>query len=229
MGKRFNDLPGAIAEALDAARDSGDLLSSDKLQGISEIIQNADDVDASQVRLVLGSTDLWVGHDGSPVQLRHVLGLATPWLTTKRSEAAPIGRFGIGLMTLRSISNTLEVHCHPYHVQLGDPTLSPIDPPMPPPGLGEAGWTTLRIPFEQGMVSAGELAEWLDRWDSSALLFLRRISRVTLLDTEGTLIRELSISRSDAGEVLLNEWKPKQESVTARGRNERRTVMACLH
>ena len=93
LGKRFNDLPGAIAEALDAARDSGDLLSSDKLQGISEIIQNADDVDASQVRLVLGSTDLWVGHDGSPVQLRHVLGLATPWLTTKRSEAAPIGRF----------------------------------------------------------------------------------------------------------------------------------------
>ena len=216
LGKRFNDLPGAIAEALDAARDSGDLLSSDKLQGISEIIQNADDVDASQVRLVLGSTDLWVGHDGSPVQLRHVLGLATPWLTTKRSEAAPIGRFGIGLMTLRSISNTLEVHCHPYHVQLGDPTLSPIDPPMPPPGLGEAGWTTLRIPFEQGMVSAGELAEWLDRWDSSALLFLRRISRVTLLDTEGTLIRELSISRSDAGEVLLNEWNPSRK-VSRRG------------
>ena len=211
LGKRFNDLPGAIAEALNAARDSGDLLSSDKLQGISEIIQNADDVDASQVRLVLGSTDLWVGHDGSPVQLRHVLGLATPWLTTKRSEAAPIGRFGIGLMTLRSISNTLEVHCHPYHVQLGDPTLSPIDPPMLPPGLGEAGWTTFRIPFEQGMVSAGELAEWLTRWDSSALLFLRRVSRVTLLDTEGTLIRELSISRSDAGEVLPNDWNPSRK------------------
>ena len=216
LGKRFNDLPGAIAEALDAARDSGDLLSSDKLQGISEIIQNADDVDASQVRLILGPTDLWVGHNGRPVQLRHVLGLATPWLTTKRSEAAPIGRFGIGLMTLRSISNTLEVHCHPYHVQLGEPTLSPIDPPMPPLVLGEAGWTTLRIPFEQGMVGAGELAEWLDRWDSSALLFLGSVSRVTLFDTEGTLIRELSISRSDAGEVLPNEWNPSRR-VSRRG------------
>ena len=216
LGKRFNDLPGAIAEALDAARDSGDLLSSDKLQGISEIIQNADDVDASQVRLVLRPTDLWVGHDGSPVQLRHVLGLATPWLTTKRSEAAPIGRFGIGLMTLRSISNTLEVHCHPYHVQLGDPTVSPIDPPMPPPGLGEAGWTTLRIPFEQGMVGAGELAEWLERWDSSGLLFLRSVSKITLLDTEGALIHELSISRRDAGEVQPNEWNPSRK-VSRRG------------
>ena len=210
LGKLFDDLPGAIAEALDAARGSGDLLSSDKLQGISEIIQNADDVDASQVRLVLGPTDLWVGHDGRPVQLRHVLGLATPWLTTKRSEAAPIGRFGIGLMTLRSISDTLEVHCHPYHVQLGEPTLSPIDPPMPPPILGEAGWTTLRIPFEQGIVGAGELAEWLNRWDSSALLFLRSVSRVSLFDTEGTLIRELSVSRGDAEEVLPKEWDPSR-------------------
>ena len=210
LGKLFNDLPGAIAEALSAARDSGDLLSSDKLQGISEIIQNADDVDASQVRLVLGPTDLWVGHNGRPVQLRHVLGLATPWLTTKRSEADPIGRFGIGLMTLRSISNALEVHCHPYHVQIGNRTLSPIDPLVPPPGLEEAGWTTFRIPFEQGMVSAGELAEWLTRWDSSALLFLRRVSRVTLLDVEGTMIRELSTLRSDAGEVVPTEWNPNR-------------------
>ena len=216
LGKRFNDLPGAIAEALNAARDSGDLLSSDKLQGISEIIQNADDVDASRVRLVLRPTDLWIGHDGSPVQLRHVLGLATPWLTTKSSEAAPIGRFGIGLMTLRSISNTLEVHCHPYHVQLGDPTVSPIDPPMLPTVLGEAGWTILRIPLEQGMVGAAELAEWLDKWDSSALLFLRSVSKITLFDTEGTLIHELSISRRDAGEVQLNEWNPSRK-VSRRG------------
>ena len=212
LGERFNDLPGYIAEALDAARDSGDLLSSDKLQGISEIIQNADDVDASQVRLVLRPTDLWVGHDGKPVQLRHVLGLATPWQTTKRGEAAPNGRFGIGLMTLRSISNTLEVHCHPYHVQLGDPTVSPIDPPMPPPVLDEAGWTTLRIPFEQGMVGAIELVEWLDRWDSSALLFLRSVSKVTLFDSEGTLIHELSISRCDAEEVQPDEWNPGKKA-----------------
>lgn len=205
LGKRFNDLPGAITQALDAARDSGDLVSSDKLQGISEVIQNADDVGASQVRLILRPTDLWVGHDGSRVELRHVLGLAIPWLTTKSSEAASIGRFGIGLMTLRSISNTMEVHCHPFHVRFGEPTVSPIDPPLPPLGLGEVGWTTFRIPFQQGMVGAEELAEWLARWDSSALLFLSSVSKVTLFDTERGPIHELSISRRDAGEVRLHE------------------------
>ena len=211
LGERIKKLPKAITGALDAARDSGDLLSSDKLQGMSEIIQNADDVNASQIRLVLGSNNLWVGHDGSPVQLPHVLGLATPWLTTKSSEAAPIGRFGIGLMTLRSISNTLEVHCHPYHIRLGDPPLSPIDPSVLPPNLREADWTILRIPFEQDKISSGELAEWLDRWGSSALLFLRRVSRVTLLDTGDNMIRELSISRSDVGEVPPNERNPNRK------------------
>ena len=208
LGEHFKGLPGIISEVLDAARENADLISSDRLQGISEIVQNADDVDASQVRLVLGPTDLWVSHDGTPVQLRHVLGLATPWLTTKRSEAAPIGRFGIGLMTLRSISKTLQVHCHPYHVQLGEPTLSPIDPAMPPPGFDEAGWTTLRVPLERGAVSPEELEEWLDRWDDAALLFLRSVSKVTLVDLEGAPIRHLAITRQDAGEVIPNKRSP---------------------
>ena len=73
LGERFEGLPGAISQALDAARESANVISSDRFQGIAEVIQNADDVEASQIRLLLGPTDLWIGHDGSPVQLRHVL------------------------------------------------------------------------------------------------------------------------------------------------------------
>ena len=198
LSQLFEGLPGAIADALDAARNSGDLLSSDNLQGIAEIIQNADDVDAKQVRLFIGPTDLWVGHDGSPVRLRHVLGLATPWLSTKGSQADTNGRFGIGLMTLRSLSDTLEVHCHPYHVRLGEPTLLSVNPPTPPSGLDETGWTTLRVPLDRRSVSQRELEEWLDRWDDSALIFLRSVTKVTLLDSDGAPVRELAISRHDA-------------------------------
>ena len=201
LGELFNELPGAIASALDAARDTGDLLSSDRLQGLAEIVQNADDVDASEVRLVLRPTDLLVSHNGSPVRLPHVLGLATPWLSTKGNEADTTGRFGIGLMTLRSLSKTLEVHCDPYHVRLGDPTVSPINPPTLPAGFNEAGWTTLRIPLDEGVVSTAKLAEWLDRWDDSALLFLRNIVRITLLELAGGSISELRISRHDDGEM----------------------------
>ena len=216
LGNLFNELPGAIAEALNAARDSGDLLSSDKLQGISEIVQNADDVDALQVRLLVGPNALWVSHDGAPVRLRHVLGLATPWLSTKGNEAAPTGRFGIGLMTLRSLSRTIEIHCHPYHVRLGEPNLSTIDPITPPSGFDDAGWTTLRVPLERDVVTQGELEEWLNRWDDSALLFLRSVTKVTLLDLGGATIRELAISRQDAREVLPDDWHPSRRVLRQR-------------
>ena len=202
LGKLFEDLPGAITSALERARDSANLLSSDRLQGLAEVVQNADDVGASQIRLCLRPTDLLISHDGLPVRLKHVLGLATPWLSTKGGEAAAAGRFGIGLMALRSLSTKIEVHCHPYHVRLGDPTIEPIAPPVLPAKLQEPGWTTLRVPFEGETVRPNEVEEWLNRWGDAGLLFLRHVSRITLLTPEGNRVCELTLSReSNEGSV----------------------------
>ena len=201
LAQSFADLPGAITRVLDAARDTGDLLSDDRFQGLAEIVQNADDAGASRLRFLLRSNDLLVSHDGKPVRLRHVLGLATPWLSTKGDNASTIGRFGIGLMTLRSLSGTIEVHCHPYHVKLGEPALSPIAPPSLLAGFQEAGWTTFRIPLATGSVSLEDIKEWLGKWDDAALLFLSHVSRLELLASDGAQIRELALSRFDEEEV----------------------------
>ena len=122
LGGLFGEVKGSIARMLDAARSSGTLLSSDPLQGLAEIVQNADDVEASEVLFQLRPGDLLASHNGAPVRLSHVLALAMPWLTTKGDEEASIGRFGVGLSTLQSLSKTLEVHCAPFHVEIGDPT-----------------------------------------------------------------------------------------------------------
>ena len=199
----FDELPGAITRALDAARDTGDLVSSDRLQGLAEIIQNADDAGASQVRLSLRSNDLLVSHDGNPVRLKHVLGFAMPWLSTKGDEATTIGRFGIGLTTLRSLSTTIEVHCPPHHLRIGEPTLSPVKRPCLPRAFQKPNWTTLRVPVETEDLSSEEIEQWLDRWDDAALLFLRNVSRVILLSAEGKPIRELALSRFNDGKVKV--------------------------
>ena len=199
LGQLFADLPRVIAEALDGARNSGELLSSDRLQGLAEILQNADDANASEVRLVLRENDLLMGHDGDPVRLRHVLGLATPWLSTKGGEAESFGRFGIGLSALRSLSRTIEVHCSPYHVRLGNPTLSPIEPMKLPAAFDGEGWTVFRVPFGEGRVGLEELAEWLERWGDGGLLFLRNVGEVGLRTPAGEQIRRLSIRREAAG------------------------------
>ncbi|MCY3802050.1 MAG: hypothetical protein OXG46_10770 [Chloroflexi bacterium] len=199
----FDGLPGLVTRVLDAARDSGDLVSSDRLQGLAEIVQNADDAGASQVRLCLRSNELLVSHDGNPVRLEHVLGFAMPWLSTKGNEASTFGRFGIGLTTLRSLSTVFEVHCPPYHLRIGEPTLSCIERPSLPAPFQQSSWTTLRVPIETGDVSSEEIEKWLDRWDDSSLLFLRHVSRVTLLSPKGQLLRNLALSRLPSGQVQV--------------------------
>ena len=199
----FEGLPGSVTSALEAARNSGESLSDDRLQGLAEIAQNADDVEASQIRLCLRTTDLLISHDGLPVRLPHVLGLAMPWLSTKSDDSSTHGRFGIGLMTLRSLSTQIEVHCHPYYVRLGDPTIAPIEPSEFPAEFQETGWTTLRIPLEVN-VSSEEIEDWLNRWGEAALLFLNHVSRVTLLTPEGSLISELALARQHHEEVNVS-------------------------
>lgn len=207
LGELFEQLPGSVARMVDAARSSGTLMSSDRLQGLAEIVQNADDVGASEVLFGLRSNDLLASHNGAPVRLDHVLALAMPWLTTKADDAESTGRFGVGLSTLQSLSETLEVHCAPYHVEIGDPTVAPVVPPHLPPEFCKSGWTTLRIPLPDGALQSSELDEWLGRWDDSALLFLRHVTRVTLLDPNGDPIRRLALSRR-RDEAQVSDQEP---------------------
>ena len=197
LGQQFEKLPGLMANVLEATRESGDLLSSDRFQGLSEVVQNADDVDATEVRFMLKPNELLVCHNGNPVRLEHVLGLATPWFSTKGEDGGTMGRFGVGLLTLRSLSRTLEVHCYPYHVRFEDTTLYPTDAPELPPEFDRPGWTVLRIPLDEGTVNLNELEVWLDRWDHTALLFLRHVTRVVLLAEHGEPVRDLGLLRQD--------------------------------
>lgn len=221
FGELFDELRGIAKTVMESARNSGDLVSSDPLQGVAEMVQNADDVEATEVRLLLKPTELLVSHNGSPVRLSHVLALATPWLTTKGGQAALLGRFGIGLTTLRSLSETLEVHCHPYHVRFGDPFVSPIGPRHMPTGFDLKGWTTFRVPLAKGKVNPAELSTWLDRWDDSALLFLRTVSRITLRTRRGKTVSGLAISREQQAELPLRLSSAignvSRERVTAHG------------
>ncbi|MCA1790619.1 MAG: ATP-binding protein, partial [Thioalkalivibrio sp.] len=176
----FKDSPQAFVEALEGARAGAEVLSTDRLQGLSEIVQNADDAGASRVEFNFLPEELIVTHDGRPVNLRDVLALATPWLTTKRNEATAIGRFGIGLMTLQALSPALEVYSGPYSVRLESPSLAWIDPPAAAAATRAPNITIFRVPLSPGTLEREEIARWIERWDDAALLFCASVEEVTL-------------------------------------------------
>lgn len=201
FGELFAGLDWLPKTVMESALRSGDLVSSDPLQGLAEIVQNADDVEATEIVLQLDQDELLVSHNGNPVRLPQVLALATPWHTTKSGEVALMGRFGIGLTTLRSLSDTFDVHCDPYHVRFGDPFVSPIRARCLPAGLDQAGWTTFRVLISKVEVGEEELARWLRRWDDSAMLFLRTVSRIVLRSSCGESIMTLAIDRGGHEDV----------------------------
>jgi hypothetical protein len=186
----FASADGWVKAVVEGARAGAQGLSGDRLQGLAEIVQNADDAGASSVRFALDVEALLVAHDGRPVALSDVFALATPWVTTKSANASATGRFGIGLMTLQTLSPTLEVYSGNYRFRLGDPTISVVDEQYVRDGFARPDDTVLRIPLEPGVLSAEEVDLWFARWDESALLFCRCVKEVTV-SSAGRLLRSL--------------------------------------
>lgn len=189
----FENLPGAIKDMIEGAQAAAETLSDDPLQVLAEIIQNADDSGATYVELRIIEGHLIAIHDGRPVSLSDALSLAAPWLTGKTEDVLAIGRFGIGLMTHRAISDVLDVHSGPYHMRLGTSSISAIAladliAELPP------GATAFSMPIRDASIDIDDVSEWLSRWDDSALLFLRHIGRVAVLKANSVPARTIRLS-----------------------------------
>jgi hypothetical protein len=108
FAKSLAKTPPVLRKVMKGASSAAEDLNVEPFQGLIEVIQNADDLKAKEVRFALRSEDehqqLLIVHDGSPVTCGHVLAMTLPFLTTKQQDADQKGRFGIGLKTLARIS-----------------------------------------------------------------------------------------------------------------------------
>ncbi|MGN9920718.1 sacsin N-terminal ATP-binding-like domain-containing protein [Micromonospora palomenae] len=197
LGEAFAAAGGTIAAILENARAAAGVLSDDRLQGLSEIVQNADDAGATRVLFRQTSQELIAVHDGAPLTLKDVHALAAPWLTTKRAKAAATGRFGIGLLTLHSLAPAFELHGGDYHLRLGDPTVEAL------PATDLARWhaapsdTVVIVPLAPGALLDDEILKWCASWDDSSLLFLRTVREVSFCSGDQT--RRLRLDVEEQG------------------------------
>lgn len=220
LSDRFADLPAAIRQALRGAERNAAQLSDDRLQGLAELIQNADDVGATEVRFQVSKEGLnyalLASHNGAPIRLRDVMGLATPWLSLRSGTATATGRFGIGLMTLRSLSDTLDVHCGCFHLRLGAQTLTPLDGESPASEvLGGHEWTIFRIPLDRGNVGVDEVLHWIHQWGDAALMFLSSVRTVSLIDQAGNTLEGLHLSVQPQADISMPLGRIERRIVTA--------------
>jgi hypothetical protein len=161
-------------------------LSARPFQGIVESIQNGDDLDASELRLALRLNgerhELLIVHDGAPISQVHVAAMMLPWVTTKTDDPRESGKFGIGQKTLRALGGPIDAHCDPYHFRMDE-----IPAPCPPESAIDGFYdpaareTLLVVPLH-GEVDVEALKQFTADLSTRALVFLRSIRRVALID-----------------------------------------------
>lgn len=215
LAEEFQKLPPSIRGALGRATGNAAQLSDDRLQGLAELLQNADDEGADEAYFLVDDDRLLFGHNGSDFTLPDVWGLTIPWLSEKTSQAEKLGRFGIGLKTLQALSETLEGHNGHFHLSLGRSSLRAADTDLGWRNRPNAATTVFVVPFQHAAITASEVADWLQSWSDAGLLFLSSLRSVTLVDVHGEPVTQVGVSVGDPEVIELAGGRAVRTSVTA--------------
>lgn len=180
-----SEMPGVLKAVAQSALQGAQQLNVSAYHGIAEVLQNADDLRATAVKLGIRKrgkrTELLIVHDGAPVELPHVLGMSFAFLSTKTADPGLKGKFGIGLKTLGRVAESLEVHCKPYHFEIVDQHIRPVPPAeFVSDFYDNAASTTLLVLQLKPDFNEDLFIAWFKSWSPAGLLFLDRLRQFEL-------------------------------------------------
>jgi len=178
--------PGVLREVLEGAQMTAEQLNVESFHGLIEIVQNADDLRAAEVRVAIrrsGKHDqLLVVHNGDRVHLHHVLAMTLAFVSTKREDPRAKGRFGIGLKTLGRLGDRLTVHCAPYHFRIEGNNVRAVQRARAIPGFYNAASTEtlLDLRLREGF-DDDDFQSWFASLGSESLIFLDTVRSLRLV------------------------------------------------
>lgn len=187
---------------------------------IFEILQNADDLGATNLKLGVrrrGNGDILAVHNGQGVEVADVIAMTLAFLSMKRRDSRSKGRFGIGLKTLNQVGSKLTVHCAPYHFAVENGMLSIVPPHPAIRGIYDPSvrntLLTIELDREYG---ADDVEAWAKTIDAPHLLFLDHLHDFSLLDVKTA--QSIHLAKLEAGKAAATilEFRPGIKCEAAR-------------
>lgn len=165
-------------------------LYSEPTHFIYELLQNAEDANATQISFLLENDKLVVSHNGRDFDFNDVDGITAVGKENKSADINKIGQFGVGFKSVFTITSTPQIHSGQYHFQINDFVLpSVLDDKL-------IDGTEFVFPFNHPSKDSNEtysqIRNKLEQVDIKAFLFLRNIKEIKWLTEEssGHLIKE---------------------------------------
>lgn len=207
LGSALASSPGALKRMMRGAAAAAEDLNVEPFQGLTEVIQNADDLRAPEVRFAFRETDagreLLIVHNGQPVACQHVLGMALPFVTTKTNRTDQRGRFGIGLKTLKRIADDLAIHSAPYHFSGDQLSVQVVPAEEPLPGFYDPATDTMIVLRLKPDFSEDGLKAWFAEWEDDGLIFLTWVSSFRWCDLAGATLEGRTLTFSAWEKIAL--------------------------
>jgi len=155
-------------------------LYSERTHFIFELIQNAEDANATTLVFDLRDDRLEVRHDGKPFTQDDVTSLCQLAHSSKSGDLTKIGKFGIGFKSVYAYTRS-------PHVYSGDESFrieKYVQPHAVPARDGLADDTLFSFPFDRDDVpaerAAAEIAQALAKLSPEVLLFLKKIEQLKI-------------------------------------------------
>ena len=172
-------------------------LYPDKAHFIFELLQNAEDAQATKVEFRLESDALVFIHNGKRLfDLRDVESITSIADSTKREDGTSIGKFGIGFKAVFSYTETPIIHSGEWHFKIAHMVVPEWCEDGDDPQCAQEGKTLFRFPFNKRQKDRSrayvEILDGLRSLDAESILFLRNISEVRVSCAGG----EISIAKS---------------------------------
>ncbi|MCA0329712.1 MAG: hypothetical protein LCI03_07380 [Actinobacteria bacterium] len=166
-------------------------LYPDNAHFIYELLQNAEDAEATEVIFDLQPDRLIFKHDGRPFTIDDVESILSIGDTTKTDDPTAIGKFGVGFKAVFSYCSTPQIRSGNFAFSIRD-----LIVPEPLPSGPSSSWTEFCFPFDNPSKPADraydEIRAGLIGLDGSTLLFLTRVTSLMYLipgETDGLIER----------------------------------------
>ena len=165
-------------------------LYPDNAHFIYELLQNAEDAQATEVRFILQEDRVEFEHNGDRLfSIEDVEAITGLGISTKKDDPTNIGKFGVGFKAVFAYTATPEIRSGEFHFRIRDLVVPDTDGLAPRP-LGENG-TRFTFPFNNPRkpkeIAHNEIEKNLRQLDESTLLFLGNIRKIEYLLSDSTL------------------------------------------
>ena len=150
----------------------------DEAHFIYELLQNAEDVGATEVHFIVMKSMLVFEHNGTKMfdadDIRAITNIAA---STKLDNYVQAGKFGIGFKSVYAFTNTPSIYCDTVNFEIQD-LLLPSE--IAPKASRQDGWTVFQFPFINKIKEKSKkvITQGLQEIESTSLLFLINITSI---------------------------------------------------